>query len=121
MQGETNGPKRRHTPRFVYMYTMSTCSVVYIKLSCCCLSTVSSYEELLYESSEEEEEEREGRMKKKVVKCSVDVSLEKNALDSQSFLTRSQVPAPSLSGPAASQRCAPLVAHGLGREAERSL
>lgn len=75
---------------------------------------------MLYESSEEEEE-REGRMKKKVVKCSVDVSLEKNALDSQSFLTRSQVPAPSLSGPVASQRCAPLVAHGLGREAERSL
>ena len=54
-------------PRFVYTYTMSTCSVVYIKLSCCSLSTVSSYEELLYESSEEDEE-REERMKKKVVR-----------------------------------------------------
>lgn len=35
VQGETNGPKRRHIPRFAYTYTMSTCSVVYIKLSCC--------------------------------------------------------------------------------------
>ena len=35
VQGDPNGPKRHHMPRFVYTYTMSTCSVVYIKLSCC--------------------------------------------------------------------------------------
>ena len=35
VQGDPNGPKRQHMPRFVYTYTMSTCSVVYIKLSCC--------------------------------------------------------------------------------------